>query len=141
MTILRPVVILITSNCEFTFENLFVEWQKKRHGFTIMYHFGHYGEPVYQFRHYEELHCGIFCSGHSALLQLNIYSWLPCQTQNRLNYSSFENVCPDISLGHTDRLHPYFDLEYLFCTIFIAVLLVPLAQDFFLCVSLQLSLK
>ena len=65
---LRPVVILITHhNCEFTFENSFVK-------FIITYHFAHYGELVYKFRHYEELHCGIFRSGHSGLLQLNIDS-------------------------------------------------------------------
>ena len=72
---LRPVVILIThQNCEFTFENLFIEWQKKKHGFIIMFHFPHYGELMYTFRHYEELHCGVFCSGHSQFLQLNIDS-------------------------------------------------------------------
>ena len=56
---------------------------------------------MYQFTHYEELHWRIFCSGHSALVQLNIDSLLPCSIQKRLNVNdtSFANVCPDISLG------------------------------------------
>ena len=49
---LRKVVILITHQIVNLLLKTFLLNDKKEHGFTIMYHVGHYRDLMYQFLHY-----------------------------------------------------------------------------------------
>ena len=52
ITVLRPVMILITHQIVNLRLKTFLLNDKKEHGFTIMYPVGHYRELMYQFIHY-----------------------------------------------------------------------------------------